>query len=81
MRRYWLDGVLEEIRHRARGITSTIERYRDLRLESVGVYSVLDIVEAAGGFALAPASSTIPCSQEVRRLAASANAMSNDVFS
>jgi hypothetical protein len=81
MRRFWLDGVLAETRHRAQQITPTIERYQAVRLESVGVYPVLDLVEAAYGITLSPRLVDDPLLDDVRRLAASAIAMSNDVFS
>jgi hypothetical protein len=81
MGHYWLDGVLEEARHRARGITPTIERYHQVRLESVCVYPVLDLIEAAYGFMLSPDVVDDPLLHEVRRLAAWAIALSNDVFS
>jgi hypothetical protein len=81
MRRFWLDGVLAETRHRAQQNTPTIERYQVVRLESVGAYPVLDLVEAAHGIALSPRLVDDPLLDDVRRLATSAIAMSNDVFS
>lgn len=81
MRRFWLDGVLEETRHRAAGIAPGLARYKHVRLESVCVYPVLDLIEIAYGLRLSPALTGDPLFSAVREQTAWAIAMSNDVFS
>lgn len=81
MKRYWLDGVLAQARHRAHDIAPDVMTYIDVRIEAVCVLPCLDLLELAYGMTLTPDVVDDALLHEIRRACTFAVAVANDVFS
>jgi hypothetical protein len=81
MRRFWMDGVLVETMFRSRGLVPDPTLYMAMRIESVGGYPVLDLVEVAHGFELPATLVDDPILRKLAWLTCRVLAYANDVFS
>lgn len=81
MRRFWMDGVVVETYYRARGLSPDPASYMALRVQTVGVYICLDLLELALGEELSPEVREDPILRRVTWLTSRIIAYVNDVFS
>lgn len=81
MRRFWMDGVVVETYYRARGLSPDPASYMALRVQTVGVYICLDLLELALGEELTPEVREDPILRRVTWLTSRIIAYVNDVFS
>jgi hypothetical protein len=81
MRRFWMDGVVVETYYRGRGLSPDPASYMALRVQTVGVYICLDLLELALGEELSPEVRDDPILRRVTWLTSRIIAYVNDVFS
>ena len=81
LRRFWLDGVVEEARARKSGALLPPAQYMRVREHSIGLFPFLDFVETAHGFFLPRDVVADARVQQIRRGTARLVTYANDVFS
>jgi hypothetical protein len=81
MRRFWMDGVVVETYYRGRGISPDPASYMAMRVQTVGVYVCLDLLELTLEDELSPEVREDPILRRVTWLTSRIIAYVNDVFS
>ncbi|HEU4533057.1 MAG TPA: hypothetical protein VFS00_03030, partial [Polyangiaceae bacterium] len=81
MRRFWTDGVVVETYYRGRGISPDPASYMAARVQTVGVYICLDLLELTLGEELSPEVRADPIVRRITWLTSRIIAYVNDLFS
>lgn len=81
MRRFWMDGVVVETYYRGRGISPDPASYMAMRVQTVGVYICLDLLELTLDEELTPEVREDPILRRITWLTSRIIAYVNDVFS
>jgi hypothetical protein len=81
LRRFWMDGVVIETMYRQRDIVPDPAAYMATRVESVGGYPVIDLVEIAHGLELPGGLAKDPIVRRLAWFTCRLMAYANDVFS
>jgi hypothetical protein len=81
MRRFWIEGVVNETLYRASGIVPDPGSYMAMRVQSVGAYPFCDLIEVAYDFQLASKVRENSIFRRICWLAVRAIAYVNDIFS
>jgi 5-epi-alpha-selinene synthase len=81
MRRFWMDGIVVETYYRARGLSPDPASYMAMRVQTVGVYVCLDLMELTLGDELSAEVRQDPILRRITWLTSRIIAYVNDVYS